>query len=422
MVKGNSMKRNKRTNFHIVDKPNAYDEMQADIIEELDEEKEIIEDLEKKIKKHKFQSMRRVVVRTGLVLLLILGAYLVVTRQSYTKIRVVGNYLQKEEGNSRYVEFGDGVIQYSRDGVSYRNKKGRELWNQPCQIQNPIFDINKESLAVADSGGNDILVFNKTGLKGEIHTTMPIEKISVSAQGIVSAILKNETTPQVVVYDAAGNLLVEHKASVSGTGYPTDIAISENGYSLLVSYMYVKDGRVMTRIAHYNFGDAGQEKSDFLVGSEEFKDTIMPYSFYMGNKISGVVGDDKFLLYKGENVPELVKTIEIDKEIKSVFHNKSYVGFVLKNKGKAGYELRLYDAGGAKLMSENFTGEYSHVEIHGSQIVMFSGKKCSIYTKSGLHRFEGEFEEDIIEIFPIMGVNKYLVMSQNGMKEIRLVK
>lgn len=416
------MKRNRRTNFHIVDEPNSNSRMSADIIEELDEEKEIIEGLEKKIKRHKFQSMRRIVIRVSLVILLIVGVYLVVTRQSYDKVRVVGNYLEKEEGNSSYVKFGSGVIQYSRDGVSFRNKKGKELWNQPCQIQNPVFDINKETVAVADSGGNDILVFNKTGLKGEIHTTMPIEKISVSSQGIVSAILKNETTPQVVVYDAAGNLLVEHKASVSGTGYPTDIAISENGYALLVSYMYVKDGKIMTRIAHYNFGESGQNEADFLVGSQEYEDTIMPYAFYMGNKISGVVGDDRFLLYKGADRPELSKTIKLDKEIKSVFHNKSYIGFVLKNKGKAGYELRLYNAAGKQLLSENFTGEYNHVEIHGDEIIMFSGKKCSIYTKGGIHRFEGEFEDDIIEIAPIMGVNKYLVMSLNGMKEVRLVK
>ena len=36
------------------------------------------------------------------------------------------------------------------------------------------------------------MIFQREGLKGEIKTTLPIEKISVSEQGIVSVIVKNE--------------------------------------------------------------------------------------------------------------------------------------------------------------------------------------------------------------------------------------
>lgn len=51
-------------------------------------------------------------------------------------------------------------------------------------------DVNEDVFAIADVGGNTIMIFQKSGLKGEIETTLPIEKISVSNQGIVSAILK----------------------------------------------------------------------------------------------------------------------------------------------------------------------------------------------------------------------------------------
>ena len=57
---------------------------------------------------------------------------------------------------------------------------------------------------VADSGGNNILVFSEEGLKGEIETTLPIERITVSDQGIVSVVLRNENTPEIITYDAAG--------------------------------------------------------------------------------------------------------------------------------------------------------------------------------------------------------------------------
>lgn len=37
-------------------------------------------------------------------------------------------------------------------------------------------------------------------------------------------------------------------------------------------------------------------------------------------------------------------------------------------------------------------------------------------------KFEGETENDILEIFPIAGVNKYIMMNTNGMEDVRLVK
>lgn len=64
------------------------------------------------------------------------------------------------------------------------------MWIQPTQIKTPMIEIKENAFAVADRGGNSIMVFTKEGLKGEIETTLPIEKIAISDQGIVSAILK----------------------------------------------------------------------------------------------------------------------------------------------------------------------------------------------------------------------------------------
>ena len=50
--------------------------------------------------------------------------------------------------------------------------------------KNPFVDVNEVSAVVADKGGNDIMIFQREGLKGEIKTTLPIEKISVSEQGL----------------------------------------------------------------------------------------------------------------------------------------------------------------------------------------------------------------------------------------------
>lgn len=66
----------------------------------------------------------------------------------------------------------------------------------------------------------------------------------------------------------------------------------------------------------------------------------------MDEKISVAVGDNRLTIYRGGNVPEETENIEIKKQIKSVFHNEKYIGMVLKNEGKEGYELRLYNTRG----------------------------------------------------------------------------
>ena len=45
-----------------------------------------------------------------------------------------------------------------------------------------------------------------------------------------------------------------------------------------------------------------------------------------------------------------------------------------------------------------------------------------IYSELGVKKFEGEMDKEIMEILPLQGINKYLVMNADGIEEIRLVK
>lgn len=358
----------------------------------------------------------------AVIVALAVGVYLLINLQTYTSARVLDTYTVSGASGSAYEQFADGVLKYSRDGISYLNQHGEEMWNQPYQMKNPVVDVNGSSAAVADKGGNAVLVFNEEGVRGETQTNLPIERVRVSEQGIVSVILTDENEARVLCYDAAGNLLVENKTSMNGTGYPLDVALSPDGETMQVLYLYTEAGAVKSRVIYYNFGESGEEKTDHLVAQMEYEDTVMASGFFMDEKISVAVGDNRLTIYRGGNVPEETENIEIKKQIKSVFHNEKYIGMVLKNEGKEGYELRLYNTRGQVAMSENFTGDYSHVKLCGSQVIMYDGKNCSIFTRGGIRKFDGEMNSNILEIFPVPGVNKYIVMNENGLEAVRLVK
>ena len=189
-----------------------------------------------------------------------IAAFLYLYMQTYTGVRTADTYKVGNASDNSYQEFAGGVLKYSRDGIAYLNDRGEEQWNLPYQIKNPFLDVNSQSAAVADKGGNNILVFQKDGLKGEIKTTLPIEKIAVSEQGIVAAVLKNEYAPRIICYDTAGNVLVEHKTSMTGVGYPVDIAISPDGEVMQAVYLAVNGGEMTSKDRPSGDGEGVQRK------------------------------------------------------------------------------------------------------------------------------------------------------------------
>lgn len=373
-------------------------------------------------RKPKVKLGKRTLIIAALAAVILAGIFLYLRLQTYTGVRTADTYKVGNASENSYREFSGGILKYSRDGIAYLNSSGQEQWNQPYQIKNPTLDINSQSAAVADKGGNNIMVFQKDGLKGEIKTTLPIEKISVSEQGIVAAVLKNESTPRIICYDTAGNVLVEHKSSVAGAGYPVDIAISPNGEVMQIVYLSVSDGEMASRVGYYNFGEAGAEKIDHQVMEKEYKGSVMGSGFFIDETVSAAVGDNCLTIFKGAEEPKETATVKIKGEIQSVFHSDKYIGILLKTEGSSRYELCLYNTSGKRVLSRGFGGTYKSAKISGGQIILYDGKKCSIYTRFGIHRFEGEMDNNILEIFPAFGINKYIVMDANGMEDIRLIK
>lgn len=225
------MKRRKNSNLHVVREPeDPTDKIIEEIMDELNSEDGVTEkEIQEELARRKRKKQKKIGIVIAVIAIAAILVYLLINLQTYTKVRVSDTYVGEGAADNNYVQFLDGVLKYSKDGISYLNQSGKEKWNQSYQIKNPMIDVSDKSAAVADKEGNDILILQEDGLKGEVHTTMPIEKVSVSEQGIVSAILKNDTSMKVICYDTAGNVLVEHKTSLAGTGYPVDVALSANG-------------------------------------------------------------------------------------------------------------------------------------------------------------------------------------------------
>lgn len=356
-----------------------------------------------------------------LVIALAVGIY-IFRNTTYEYAQVVNSHENESTNGGNYIEYASGILEYSRDGIAMLTKEGEEIWNQPCQMSNPIAAVCKEAAVVADQGGTNVYVFQKDGLKGELQTTRPIEKVSVSAQGIVAAILQDEENPRVMCYDAKGNILVEHKASFANTGYPVAIALSQDGKVMAVSYLYAQGNGVASKVAFYHFKGTGTGKEDYQVAQKEYSDTVIPTAAFLDKDTSLFVTDQSFIIYEGLEEPKEKMVIEIDKEIQSVAYDEKHIAFILKNSGETGYELRMYRFNGKQVMSVSVEGEYTDIKVADGQVLLYDERKCAIYNDIGICKFEGALEMQVIDMFEISGLNKYMVISANGFQEIRLAK
>lgn len=383
---------------------------------------EDLEEIKKQTGRLRREKVRRILVMAVIIILAVCGTYLLLKNQSYGQARLATEYKNDISDSNNYASFAGGFIRYSRDGVVFLNKKNEEQWIQPVQLQNPIIEVRDEAFAVADNGGNSIFVFTEDGLKGEIETTLPIEKITVSNQGIVSAILKNENSPRIMSYDATGNILVEQQITMNTLGYPTALELSDDGTILAVSYLYTQGTSLKSRVIYYNFGETGQEETDNKVTTDIYDNTVMADIFFMGNNRSVVIGDNCFAIYRGSDIPEKVSEVQIGQEIRSVFHSDRYIGFILLNRDKSGYELRLYNRSGNQILNREIDGDYSNVKIDGDEIIMYDGSNCCIVTITGILKYKGDLDVEILEMSRAAGLNRYYVMSVDELRVIYLTK
>ncbi len=365
---------------------------------------------------------RRIIIIATAVLLLAVGVVLIFRYSTYKNLKVLKSYESEGVGDGNYTPFAGMILEYGRDGISLLNRKGEEKWNQPCQMSNPMVDVCGSSAVVGDRGGTSLYVVKESGVKGEIQTTRPIERMTVSEQGIVGVVLQDEESPIITCYDSKGNILIEQKTSIKKTGYPIDLALSESGKVLLVSYLYANGGTVSTKICFYHFGEAGKDKQDFIVAQKEYEDVIAPTVRFLNKSVSMIATDSSLILYKGTKSPKEVKEIHFNAEVQSVASNENYVAVVLKKSDSKKYELRLYKTDGTLKMSAKFDEEYAHIRVVGKQVVLYEENRCRIYNNVGVCKFHGTFDGNILNIYPVNGLNKYMLISADGFHEVRLAR
>lgn len=371
----------------------------------------------------KYRIIKYSVIVIVLALLIGIGVYLYMHRnRNYSSWKTLNATEFSMETTGNYMQFADGFIRYTTDGISYISG-GAEIWNKSLSVHKPVIDICEDYIVIGEQNTNNLSVINKSGAQLDITMTYPIISVEVSAQGIVAANLDDGEANYIEVRDKEGEQIAIGRTVIQGDGYPVDISLSNDGTKVMASYLSVDHGTTQSNVVFYNYSAVGQNEVDRIVGGfNQYKTSLVPKVEFIENNIAAAFGTDMFTIYNIKQKPSIMKEEKLDKKVESVFYGNGNTGLVLENiAGEHPYLVKTYNDKGKEILNYETDYPYKGIMFAGDYVMMYNDTSCKLLSEDGVVRFETNFDMVIEEMFAL-SEERYIIVSSTAAYEIQLVQ
>jgi len=233
----------------------------------------------------------------------------------------------------------------------------------------------------------------------------------------------------VMVYHIDGTRASEINTIATVNGFPLDVAISENGAKIVVSYAYFEKDNLRSRLVFFNFGDVGKSYIDGLVGKAESVETPYPDNLYadvefLTNDCVAVFGDASVLLYEMEEI-QSIKPVEVKYPgtVRLYAHSNRYFGLLTEQQtdGHMAYSVYLYDLEGKEVEKRSLDSYYGGFRIEGKDVLLYSDIALYIYRVKGSDKYKAGISMPISYMYAVDGQNHFAVISDNQYNKIKLM-
>ncbi len=389
--------------------------------EKVEKIKTVQKDYKTKIWEHRMRYFFAVLF----VILILVAAgvflHIQIKNRTYTDYEVKSSISREMINGTTVLNLEGTILTYSKDGVNCADTKGTVLWNQTFEMQNPIVAVQGKTAAIADYNGRNIYVMNNESFLGQISTNLPVRNIAVSANGVVAAVLDDSAVTRIYLYDSQGTELGSFTTRMKNSGYPVSVSLSENGQLVLISFLYVDSGEIKSKIAFYNFGQVGKNKSDNFVSGYDYTDSVVPFTGFMNSSTAFAVADGRIMFYSGSQIPTSAAEQLFDEEVQGVYYNSSYVGLVYLNTDSENrYRMDVYNTSGSKILSKEFNMEYTDIIFCEDYFVAYNELECMVCNMKGVEKFNGNFKNTVYAVIPTKNVARYVLVTQNSLETIEL--
>lgn len=361
-----------------------------------------------------------VVVLVVVLLICIINVYS--SNVAYTNYDILHSTTREDGDNASYLKYQDGYIRYSTDGIAYYKNDGSVIWNHAYEINNPQVRICDEYIVVGNITGRNLFLYNKNGIKAEIDAAMTVTQVDIAQQGVTAVSLEDGNTNYINMYDSSGNKLTYIITSLSGDGYPLDMALSNDGNKLAVAYVSVSGESLQTNLAFYNFSDVGQNSVDRLVGGfNHYGTSVVGKIEFVDNNTVVAFAEDRVSFYNISQYPELVEEVTFENQLQKITYNSEYVGIIFNNADSVDkYRMEVYNMKGQKVSELLFSEDYRNFEFNKQDVILYNEKTFALVSLKGKVKYRDNFDMTIEKILPLDSNQRFLVFNSKYIQEIKL--
>ncbi len=355
------------------------------------------------------------------VIILVLVAVMVVLWifASYSDYEEMSTLPIANEAETKYMDFRENLLAYSRDGAFYTDYNGNLIWNCTYEMDDPRIKSCGDRLLIYDRQGSRMLIQSSEKNEGELSTTLPIVDADISASGEVAVLMQDGSVGYLTLFAQDGSTIASGEVHTTNTGYPVSIALSSDGEKLCASLIDLKDGDVKTTLNFYDFGSEGASKKNNITASFSYSDMIIPEVDYVDDDKLAAFGDTEIVVFSSGASPKVAAEMFLPDSIISVFHDDSYIGTIYT--GSEGNELKVCSMSGTERYVVPANVSYTRCEFNKNDEVMLTdGEDISIFTLLGVEKFKCHFNEGFYQMIPWESSRTYVLVEKNAIRRIRL--
>ena len=368
------------------------------------------------MRRKKARKARKRRITIGVIVAVAVAVTLIVVfvqmNRSYSSYSIISSEAREDESGAEYAFYKDGYIRCSGGGVERVGSDGEKVWNTVHSMTSPSIKIRGNIIAIGDINGNSIEVYDDSGIIGHAETQFSILQIEVSSDGLVAAVLQDNNDSYINMYDKKGEYIYSIKTSIGGDGYPVDIAISDDGQKLAVSYVKTTGKNLETGVALYDFArDSG---SELVAQFNNFSGNPVGVVEFFGNDTLVAVSGNNVTYYSADSTKEK-KRIDIDGTVNKVIFGDDKFALIYSTGN-----ITIYGSGGNVLSNVEEETLYTDYRFYDNRIIMKSDTSFAVMDISGKFVTKQDTELPVLALVPNGPKNRYFFINEKFIQRIRL--
>lgn len=300
------------------------------------------------------------------------------------------------------------IIKCTDEGITALDKEGKEEWKITVALNKPLIKKAGQYLLIADIGGRNIIVINKSNVKWKTQTDNSIINGDISPDGYVSVVQELPGyKARISVFDPYGGEIFYRSIAEN---FILSAQVSPEGEQVLINSIDTSGTNAASAFEYLDMMG-----SPFSVNMPK-ENKIFPFVWYFKNNSHLAVNDSMIVFFDKDRNRKWEK--EFDKILSSEILEDKYVAVasVLNkqlsfNSGKA--DLQIFDTDGNKISEYIVDDEIKNISAYSDILAINTGREAFFINSRG--KLLGQFSSraDISQVCFFNKIEAALITKTN---------